>query len=123
MSTVTTTTNTVAVVVLSDVADDLARVYRALGTAKEFVDAGDDVVIVFDGSGVDTLAALSDEEHQLHGLLESLRDQVLGACGFCAKAHGVKDQVLAADWALLTDNHGHASLRDLVVEGRTVITF
>ncbi len=123
MSTITTTTNTVAVVVLSDVADDLARVYRALGTAKEFHDAGDDVVIVFDGSGVDTLASLSDDDHELHGLLESLREQVLGACGFCAKAHGVREAVEAADWPLLTDNHGHASLRGLVVDGREILTF
>ena len=119
----TATTTPVAVVVLSDVADDLARVYRALGTAKEFVDAGDDVTIVFDGSGVDTLAALSAEDHQLHGLLESLRGHVLGACSFCAKAHGVKDAVEAGNWKLLTDNHGHASIRDLVVDGRSIITY
>lgn len=116
-------TTPTAIVILSDVADDLARVYRALGTAKEFADAGDDVTIVFDGSGVDTLAALSDGEHQLHGLLESLRGEVLGACGFCAQAHGVKDVIEDANWKLLTDNHGHASLRGLVVDGRTIITF
>lgn len=32
---------------------DTARGYRALGTAQDFVDAGDEVAIVHDGTGLD----------------------------------------------------------------------
>ncbi|WP_407319361.1 sulfur reduction protein DsrE [Isoptericola halotolerans] len=116
-------THQAAIVILTDFAADSAAVYRALGTAQEFVQAGDDVKIVFDGSGVDSLAAIAAPEHQLHDLLESLRDQVAGACGFCAKAHEAATAITEAGYPLLTDNKGHASLRDLVVEGRTVLTF
>jgi intracellular sulfur oxidation DsrE/DsrF family protein len=113
----------VATVIYSNVTDDMSRVYRALGTAAEFSEAGDDVAIVFDGSGVESLAALSATDHPLHGLLEGLREEVLGACGFCVKSHGVTDAVAEGGWQLLEDHKGHASVRDLVVDGRQVITF
>ncbi|SDR77725.1 DsrE/DsrF-like family protein [Paraoerskovia marina] len=116
-------THSAAIVIFTDIANDSAAVYRALGTAQEFVQAGDDVKIVFDGSGVDSIAAMTAEDNKLHGLLESLRDQVAGACGFCAKAHKSEDAIVAAGYPLLTDNNGHASIRNLVVEGRTVLTF
>lgn len=113
----------VAVVILTDIAQDMAAVYRGLDTAREFVDAGDDVTIVFDGSGTESLAALTAPGHALHGLLEGLRAQVRGACGYCAKAHKVAEPITTAGFALLTENRGHASIRDLVVEGRQVLTF
>ena len=49
-------------------------------TAVEFLDAGDDVSVLYDGSGVDTLAAASDPDHQLHGLVKKLRPVARGAC-------------------------------------------
>ena len=115
--------NKAAIVIYTDIASDMARVYRALGTAQEFVEAGDDVSIVFDGSGVESLAALSDSEHALNGMLESLRSVVSGACEFCAKSHEVEAQINAANWPMLSDHKGHASIRQLVVDGYTVITF
>ncbi len=116
-------THSIAIVILTNFADDSAAVYRGLGTAQEFQEAGDDVTIVFDGSGTESLAVLSDPSHMLNGLLESLRAQVRGACGYCAKAHKVADTINAAGFTMLTDNDGHASIRNLVVEGRTVLTF
>ncbi|CAN5449531.1 hypothetical protein BH23ACT6_BH23ACT6_03900 [soil metagenome] len=113
----------VAIVILTNSATDNAAVYRALGTAKEFQEAGDDVTIVFDGSGAESLAALSHSSHALNGMLESLRDQVAGVCGFCATAHKVAAEITEAGFPMLTDNHGHASIRNLVVEGRTILTF
>ena len=113
----------VAVVILTNVTQDMSAVYRGLDTAREFVDAGDDVTIVFDGSGTESLAALSAPDHALHGLLEGLRDQVRGACGFCAKSHKVAEPITEAGFTLLTDNRGHASIRSLVTEGRQVLTF
>lgn len=113
----------VAIVIFENAANDLAKAYRGLLTATEFVDAGDEVTVVYDGSGVDTLAAASSPEHQLHQLVEKLRPHTLGACGFCAKAHGVGDQIAAANWTLLGDYKGHASLRNLVINGYQVITF
>ena len=116
-------TTAVAIVILTDISHDKAAVYRGLDTAREFADAGDDVTIVFDGSGTESLAALTADDHALHPLLERLRERVRGACGYCAKAHKVADPLIAAGFPLLTENHGHASIRSLVVEGRQVLTF
>ena len=115
--------NKVAIVIYATLENDMAKVYRALGTAQEFVEAGDDATIVFDGSGVEALAAMSSTDNDLNGMLESLRPVVGGACGFCVKSHGVEEAVANANWAMLDDHNGHASIRQLVVDGYTVLTF
>lgn len=102
---------------------DMARGYRALGTAQEFVEAGDEVAIVYDGTGVETLAAYTDDEHQLHKMYEGLKSHIDGACGFCAKSHGVKDTLEAAGIAMLSDHKGHASVRKYVADGYQLLIF
>lgn len=123
MSTSTEARTHVAVVIYEDAAKDLARAYRGLHTAAEFVDAGDDVTVMYDGSGVDTLAAASAPDHQLHPLVEKLRPVTRGACAFCVQAHGVGDAIEAGGWPLLKEYKQHASVRNLVVEGYQVLTF
>jgi len=100
-----------------------AAVYRALGTAKELQDAGDDVKIVFDGSGVEAAAAISQAGHNLNASYEAVKDNVLGACGFCVSAHKVSDAIKNANIALLTENHGHTSIRQLLVDGYQVLNY
>lgn len=113
----------IAVVIYESISTGNARPYRALKTALEFKEAGDDVVVLFDGSGVDVLAAISDSGHAMHPLVEALHDNILGACSFCAKAHKVADPIVSAGWPLLTENNGEASIRALVADGRTVLNF
>lgn len=113
----------VAVVIFENAERDLARAYRGLLTAREFGEAGDDVTVVYDGSGVDTLAAGSNPDHTLNPLVERLRGRTRGACGFCARAHGVEEAITGAGWTLLSEYKGHASLRDLMVEGYQVLSF
>lgn len=123
MSTPTNTRQRVAVVIYEDAAKDLARAYRGLMTAAEFLDSGDDVTVVYDGSGVDTLAAASSEGHQLHPLVEKLRPVTRGACAFCVRSHGVGEAVAAGNWPLLEEYKRHASVRNLVVEGYQLLSF
>ncbi len=78
--------------------------------------------MIFDGAGTKWAAALSGE-HKYAGLLESVRDKVEGACEYCSGAYGVKDEVEAAGITLLSDFDGHPSLRGLIVDGYTVLTF
>lgn len=70
-------------------------------TAVEFLDAGDDVSVLYDGSGVDTLAAASASDHQLHGLAKELRADTRRL--FCAQAHGVGDAVTTGGRPLLEE--------------------
>lgn len=118
-----TTQNKIAVVIYEPLPGDTSRVYRGLKTAAEFADAGDDVVVLFDGAGVEALAAVSDSSNPMNPLLEGLRASVIGGCKFCAISHKVRDQIEAAGWALLADNAGEASIRSLANEGRQILNF
>jgi hypothetical protein len=102
---------------------DLSRGYRALMNARELKEAGHDVMVVFDGDGTETLAAFADPSHDVHGLLESMRDNVRGACSFCASSHGVKDKIVQANFKLLSGYKGHASLRQVLEEGYQIISY
>lgn len=101
----------------------LGRVVNALTTAKEFKEAGDDAVVIFDGAGTKWVAELAQEDHKYHGLFESVRDVVAGACSYCAAAYGVKDQVEQIGVELLEEYEGHPSLRSLINDGYHVVTF
>lgn len=113
----------VAIFIYQNIDQDLSRVYRGLATAREFSNAGDEVAIVFDGSGTESLAAIADSSHKLNPLLEATRSLVDGACGFCAKSHTVTDEITSAGFALLTDNNGEASVRHYVTNGYTILSF
>jgi hypothetical protein len=114
-----------AVVVLADTeaSDGLGRVVNAMITAKELKQSGDAVVLVFDGAGTKWVAALSEDEHRYHELFEDVRDRIVGACAYCAKAFGVKEEVEAAEVDLLDDFEDHPSLRSYLVDGYHVLTF
>lgn len=113
----------VAVVIYESIKTGDARAYRGLKTALELKEAGDDVTVLFDGSGVETLAAISDPTNPMNGLAQALGENIVGACSYCAKAHKSADAIVDAGWTLLDDNAGEASIRDLLVQGRTVLNF
>jgi predicted peroxiredoxin len=117
-------THKIAIVIYSNVTTEaLSRAYRAFGFAAELLAAGDDVTIVFDGGGSATLAAVLDPRHDLHRAWSKVAPALRGVCGYCAKAYDVQDTLKAAGIPMLTYDHGHASLRTLLDEGRQIITF
>ena len=99
-----------------------SAIYRAMMFAQELQRAGDDVCIVFDGTGSLAAAELVQPAHAMHGLFETIRPQVRGVCRHCAKSYGVLDAIELAALPLLTDDRGHASLRALLQEGRQIVT-
>ena len=113
----------VAVVIYEPLSGDVSRLYRGLKTALELHEAGDDIVLLFDGSGVESLAAISDPNNPMHPILKELSDRVQGACGFCANSHKVTDTIKEHGWTLLTDYKGEASIRKLLVDGYQVLNF
>jgi hypothetical protein len=99
-----------------------SAIYRAMMFAQELRRAGDDVCIVFDGSGSLAAAELAQPGHKMHKLFQEIRPLVRGVCRYCAKSYGVLDAVEAAGLPLLIDDRGHASLRALLLEGRQIVT-
>ncbi len=115
----------VAIIVLADTEShaDMGRVVNALETAKEFQEAGDTAVLIFDGAGTKWIGELANPDHRLHRSFESVRGAVSGACRFCAAAFGATDGARASGIPLLSEFEDHPSMRKLIVQGYHVITF
>jgi hypothetical protein len=114
----------VAIVIYSGLeGSGISAVYRAFGFAAELLEAGDDVTLVFDGTGTETLAAVMAEGHDLHRAWLKARPALRGACSYCAKSYGVREALVAAEVPMLTEDRNHASLRGLLNEGRQIVTF
>lgn len=115
----------VAIVLLAgtDTPGDTGRMVNALTTAREMGEAGDDVTVVFDGAGTRWIAELAGTDHKYSRLFEETRSAVAGACAYCSRAYGVRDEVEAAGVPLLREYADHPSLRRLIADGYQVITF
>ena len=103
--------------------EGLGRLVNALEIAREFQEAGDEAILVFDGAGTQGLAELSKPDHKAHGLLQGVRPQIRGACRYCARAFGVLDALEAAGFPLLSDYKDHPSVHGLARDGYTLLTF
>lgn len=52
----------------------MSTVYRGLQTALELKNAGDDVVVQFDGAGVESLAGISSKDSPMNSRAVALAD-------------------------------------------------
>jgi predicted peroxiredoxin len=117
-------THKIAIVIYNNITNEAkSPAYRAFGLAAELLTHGDDVAIVFDGGGTATLAEVLRPESTLHRAWLAAAPALRGACDYCAKSYGVRDALREAGVVLLADDRGHASLRNLLEEGRQIVTF
>ena len=121
-----------AIVVLSDPRsgsdDALGRVFNALAAAYDFKANGEAVTLLFQGAGTRWVGELGRADHPAHDLFEQVRDVVAGVSCGCADVFGAADDAAAGGWALIKDNpvpgtSGLPSLRNLLADGHTVLTF
>ncbi len=77
--------------------------------------------ILFDGAGTQGLAALSNPTHKAHAVLLAVKDRILGACAYCARAFG--ETLEARGFPFLSEYREHPSLRGLLQEGYQLVTF
>lgn len=91
--------------------------------ALEAIENGDELKIIFEGAGTKSIGEMEKEDHKLHTLYLSIKNNLTGACSYCAKAFGVKNEVEKAGITLLSDFKDHPSLRSLVVDGYQIISF
>jgi hypothetical protein len=75
----------------TDRPEGLGRLANALTTAREFIEAGDEIAVIFDGAGVKWVPEVAQPDHKYHGLFEEVRSAVTGACVYCSRAYGVTD--------------------------------
>lgn len=113
----------ITILAAGDSPESLGRVVNALMAAREYKEAGEDVRIIFDGAGVKAAAEFAKEDHDYHELFDKVRDKVEGACGYCADAFEVKDQVKERNLPLLDEFKGHPSFKQLADSGYTILNF
>ncbi len=115
----------IVILVFSDTntVEALGKLSNAFVFAREALESGDELKIIFEGAGVKWIGELENEEHKLHGVYKGLKDKITGVCSFCSQAFGVKNVVEKSGIPLLSEYKGHPSVRSLVSEGFQVITF
>lgn len=115
----------IGIIVFSDTAsiEALGKVSNAFMLAMEAAENGDELKIIFEGAGTKWIGELEKEDHKLHGLYKGLKDKITGACSFCAHAFGVKSQVEKSGISLLSEYKDHPSLRNLIADGYSIVSF
>ena len=121
-----------AIVILSDPKsgseEALGRMFNALAAAYDYKQAGEEVSILFQGAGTRWIGELNQKQHPAHDLFEAVKDQVAGVSCGCADVFGGTEEAEKAGLDLIKDNPvpgttGFPSLRKLVSEGSTILTF
>jgi hypothetical protein len=121
-----------AIVILSDprsgTEESAGRAFNALSTAYDLKSSGEQVTILFQGTGTRWIAELSKKEHPFHQLFEAVKDKVAGVSCACAEVFGATDSVAQAGYSFLKDNavpgtSGLPSLHNLSRQGYTVVNY
>lgn len=104
------------------------RLLNALGYADEAKRSGDELAIVFAGTGTRWPAELSKLSHPANERYNHLRENVRGASRGCAVRNGAVEGLQTAGVPLLDDNAlpgtpGVASIRRYYAEGWNVSIF
>ena len=105
-----------------------SRVLNALGYAEEARRSGDDLALVFAGTGTRWPEELARLSHPANARYNRLRENIVGASRGCAVRNGAADSLQAAGIPLLADNPlpgtpGVASIRRFYAEGWNVSIF
>jgi len=114
----------IAIVVFADTntMEAMGKVSNAFVLASEAIEAGDELKIIFEGAGTKWIGEMEKTDHTLHQKYLGMKQHITGACAYCAKAFGVKNEIEKAGLPLLDEYKNHPSLRNLFVEGFHVIT-
>lgn len=101
--------NKLAIVVFSDPVhggeEALGRVLNALFLTIERQDKGQEVALVFQGTGTRWPALLARPDHPGHALYRAARGQVGGVCGACANVFGATEGAAATGLPLRGDRN------------------
>jgi hypothetical protein len=121
-----------AVIILSDPKsqseESAGRAFNALSVAYDLKRNGQDVTILFQGTGTRWIGELSRQDHPFHALFEAVKDKVAGVSCACADVFGAAESVQRAGYSTVNDNpvpgtSGLPSFFRLFQNGYSVLTF
>lgn len=106
----------------------LGRLFNALAATYEFKNKGDDVTLMFQGTGTRWIGELSQKDHPAYELFESVKDKVAGVSCGCADVFGATQEAEKSGFELIKDNNvpstsGLTSIRKLIDDGYTILNF
>ena len=106
----------------------LGRLFNGLAATYEFKNKGDDVTLMFQGTGTRWIGELAKEDHPAHDLFEAVKDTVAGVSCGCADVFGASEEVEKSGYDLIKDNpvpstSGLTSIRNLIDDGYTILNF
>ncbi len=121
----------IAIIILSDPKggeEALGRLFNALAVAHEGLQRGDEVAVVFNGTGTRWPAELVKPAHPANALYNLVRETVRGASCGCAAVFGATRDAEACGVTLLKDKSlpgtpGISDLRRYLAEGWSTLIF
>lgn len=117
-----------AIIILSDPKsgseESLGRAFNALAAAYDFKNAGEEVSILFQGTGTRWPEELQKEDHPVHELFKAVEDKIQGISSACTDVFGANP----SGFDLIKDNKvpntsGLPSFKKLQDEGYNVLVF
>ena len=121
-----------AVIVMSDPKaggeEALGRLFNALITASDAKQRGDDVQVLFHGTGSRWARLLVEPAHPAHPLFRSVEDCIVWVSSGCADVFGATEDVRASGLPLVREaevpgTSGVPSIASRIADGRHVIVF
>jgi hypothetical protein len=106
----------------------LGRVFNGLALASECKQKGDEVAVVFNGTGTRWPAELAKLSHPANTLYNSVHDVVQGVSRGCSEVFGGKESVESCGVPLKQDHAlagtaGLLSLRRYIADGWNIVVF
>ena len=120
----------IAIVLFSDPKagseEALGRLFNALFLTYDLKERGEDVALLFQGTGIRWATELAKAEHPAGPLFRAVQDKVAGVCGGCADVFGSPEDVQASGLPLGRDlkvpgTHGVLSLAEYLAKGYTLV--
>ncbi len=76
----------------------------------------------FEGAGTKWIKQLSDPQHKINSFYNKIKNKI-EVCSYCANAYGVKEVAIKENLTLVTEYKGHPSIRKLIFDDYTIITY
>lgn len=104
--------------------ENMGRASHALLYAKQSLEAGLEVKLIFDGGGTEWAAEMTKESNHFHKLYEELIEGgvVFNVCDSCAKAFKVEEELKAVKGSFSEEDQGHPNIGKYLANGWEVIT-
>lgn len=104
--------------------ENMGRASHALLYAKQSLESGLKVRLIFDGGGTEWAAEIIKETNHFNSLYKELvtKGAVFNVCESCAKAFKVEDEIAATNTFFNEEDQGHPNIGKYLASGWDVIT-